>query len=238
MSVSLKIDGRAFKRFTAKIPGGLREAQRIGLKQVGAKWQTHVTKERMRASAVGGAGVRTRTSKLRSGRFDEVLEDKESLALRVGIAGVPYAAIQEFGGTVRAKAGKWLTIPVGPALTPSGVIRKPARAYDDLVLLIPKGLNRSPMLGKWKASGSILSQEQVQDRLANKNVYQGISFNFSTGKSRASLFVPYFILKKSVKIKPRLGFYQTWKSWAPANAAKIMITAVRSKVAQMNKGKA
>lgn len=236
MSVSLKIDGSAFKRFVAKIPGGLREAQRVGLKQVGAKWQAHVTKERMRSAGVGGVGVRTRTSKLRSGRFDEVLEDKESVALRVGIAGVPYAAIHEFGGTVRAKASKWLTIPVGPALTPSGVARGPARSFPNLTLLVPKGLNRSPMLGVWKAVGEEISSEQAVARIRSRNVYQGVSTNFRTGKLRASIFVPYFILKKSVKIPARLGFYPTWRTWAPANAAKIMLSAVRAKVAKLNKG--
>lgn len=236
MSAEIKIDGRAFKRFVAKIPGGLREAQAIGLKQVGAKWQTHVTKERMRAPVVGGPGVRTRTSKLRSGRFDEVIDEKDALSLRVGIAGVPYARIQETGGVVRAVRSKWLTIPVGPALTPSGVARGPARSFPNLVLLIPKGLNRSPMLGVWKAVGGDLDQAGVAERLKTRNVYQGLSTNFRTGRTRAAIFVPYFILKKSVKIPARLGFYSTWKSWAPANAAKVMLSAVRAKVAKMNKG--
>ena len=34
-----------------------------------------------------------------------------------------YAALQEYGGTVRPTKGQWLAIPVGPALTPSGVAR-------------------------------------------------------------------------------------------------------------------
>lgn len=40
---------------------------------------------------------------------------------------VPYASIHEKGGTITAKNGKNLTIPVGEALTPAGVARFSAR---------------------------------------------------------------------------------------------------------------
>lgn len=36
---------------------------------------------------------------------------------------VPYAGVQEFGGTIRPRRGKYLAIPVGPALTRAGVAR-------------------------------------------------------------------------------------------------------------------
>lgn len=41
--------------------------------------------------------------------------------------GLKYAAIQEYGGTVRARNSKFLTIPVGPMLTPAGVARESLR---------------------------------------------------------------------------------------------------------------
>lgn len=42
-----------------------------------------------------------------------------------GAEDVRYAALQEYGGTVRPKGHPFLAIPVGPALTPAGVPRYP-----------------------------------------------------------------------------------------------------------------
>jgi len=48
-----------------------------------------------------------------------------SIVLRAGTADgrVPYARIHEEGGTIRPKSGRFLKIPVGPALTGAGVAR-------------------------------------------------------------------------------------------------------------------
>ncbi len=45
-----------------------------------------------------------------------------------------YGRIHEEGGTIRAKKGQFLTIPVGAALTPAGVTQKPYRQWTDLSL--------------------------------------------------------------------------------------------------------
>lgn len=42
---------------------------------------------------------------------------------------VKYAKIQEYGGTIRPKKKKWLTVPIGEALTPSGAPRGSARDF-------------------------------------------------------------------------------------------------------------
>ena len=49
-----------------------------------------------------------------------------SIVLRAGTpdgGAVPYARIHEEGGTIRPKSGRFLKIPVGPALTGAGVAR-------------------------------------------------------------------------------------------------------------------
>lgn len=48
-----------------------------------------------------------------------------SLKAGGGTKEVGYARLQEYGGTVRPKGHPFLAIPVGPALTPSGVPRFP-----------------------------------------------------------------------------------------------------------------
>ena len=65
-----------------------------------------------------------------------------AIVLRAGTDGgaVPYARIQEEGGTIRPKKGKYLKIPVGPALTGAGVSRlPPGRSGDFRFVPTPRG---------------------------------------------------------------------------------------------------
>lgn len=73
--------------------------------------------------------MQVRTGNLRrsiTSRVDAV-DGWPELHVTAGGAGgkgeVRYAQLQEEGGTVRPKRGRWLTIPVGPALTGAGVAR-------------------------------------------------------------------------------------------------------------------
>lgn len=59
------------------------------------------------------------------------VEDKNNITTgKVGNRMV-YAAIHETGGTIKAKRAKYLTIPLPAAMTPRGVLRKPARQWTD-----------------------------------------------------------------------------------------------------------
>jgi len=64
-----------------------------------------------------------------------------------GGAQVRYAAIHEYGGTIRPKKGKFLTIPVGPAMTNAGVSRF-ASARDVPGLVIARTLKGGFVLVK------------------------------------------------------------------------------------------
>jgi hypothetical protein len=70
--------------------------------------------------------------------------DAWELRLRAGGGDkdLSYARIQELGGTVRPKKGKFLAIPVGPALTGAGVAKfASARDAPGLVLVQSRGGN-------------------------------------------------------------------------------------------------
>ena len=128
-----------------------------------------------------GRGVQDRSND-RADSFDQRIIKTGSNAykirrrLEVFSAGVPYARIQEKGGTVRPVRAKWLTIPLPPAKTGKGVQRGPARSFDDLFFY--KSRKGNALLGRRLTSGQIEN---------------------------------FFLLKKRVKLKARLGFAETWE---------------------------
>lgn len=75
--------------------------------------------------------LNVRTGRLRASIQGTVEQDgggSFSIVLRAGTPDggrVPYARIHEEGGTIRPKRGRFLKIPVGPALTGAGVSRLP-----------------------------------------------------------------------------------------------------------------
>jgi len=101
-------------------------------------------------------GISARTGRLRASIAAGVREKPGSadLFLRAGGnskggAQVRYARIHEYGGTVTPKKGKFLTIPVGPALTAAGVSRY-ATARDVPDLVFAQTLRGQFVLGKNK----------------------------------------------------------------------------------------
>lgn len=67
---------------------------------------------------------------------------REWLGARLtGVVGsnLTYARIHEEGGVIRPRKAKYLTIPVGKALTAAGVVRKPYRQWSGLELRPRKG---------------------------------------------------------------------------------------------------
>lgn len=88
--------------------------------------------------------LNVRTGRLRAsirGTVEQVSGDP-AIVLRAGTDGgaVPYARIHEEGGTIRPKRGRFLKIPVGPALTGAGVSRlPPGRSGDFRFVPNPRG---------------------------------------------------------------------------------------------------
>lgn len=110
----------------------------------------------LRDGMLSGNRLRARTGYLRNSATFEVTADAGGQELRVhmGRGGQPvrYAAIQEHGGIVTPVRGKFLAIPVGPALTPSGVAKFTSpRDVPDLHYV--QSRNGQPMLVKLKGKG-------------------------------------------------------------------------------------
>ncbi|MDD5486112.1 MAG: phage virion morphogenesis protein [Dehalococcoidales bacterium] len=87
---------------------------------------------------LSGQVLKRRTGRLASSMGYKVEESGDSFSGRVG-SPVEYAAIHETGGTIRATRTRYLTIPMPAALTPAGVVRKPARRWLNTFVRTVKG---------------------------------------------------------------------------------------------------
>jgi hypothetical protein len=91
-------------------------------------------------TAVSGDRLKVRSGRLRSSIGSIVTESGDSIIGMIGSGvrqgdRVKYANIQETGGVITPKRGKYLTIPLPAALTPAGVLRKPARQWPDTFVM-------------------------------------------------------------------------------------------------------
>lgn len=146
------------------------------------------------------SGMQVRSGALRNSR--KLVRAKPqgnlgSIRMRVelGSAFAPYARIHEFGGTITPKKGRFLTVPLKSALTPSGVLRGKNK-------LVRRGTewqtaSGDPTFIARGRSGALLVFADRERFTAKGNI---------GGKLE-----PLYVLKRSVKIKPRLGFFSTWK---------------------------
>ncbi len=117
------------------------------------------------------------------------LKEGKPLTLLVFSQGVKYARLQEYGGVIRPKKAKNLTIPLDDALTSAGVQRY--SSVRDLISYHPKQVFFKTVNGK-----TFVVSRGVPGR----------------DYKREPKLLWLYILKKSVKIPPRLGFRDRWKS--------------------------
>lgn len=115
------------------------------------EWIGKSIKEKRFSRNGGGDTLRTRSANLvRAFKAEVGGTDIYSLSMRAGTLhqGLPYAWVQEFGGNITPKRAKWLTVPLEPALTPAGVLRKPAREWPDTFVKFAPGGMRGLILQK------------------------------------------------------------------------------------------
>lgn len=140
----------------------------------------------------GGDGLHTRTGGLKRS-LDARVTGKGSpgMKLRLVSGGVPYARIQEHGGTVKPINARFLAIPLDANKTAAGVPRYPSpRAF------IAAHPGETFFL---RAGGTLL--------LMWKNPTKAAAKSSGTGAGA----VPLWMFVRQVTIPPRLGFFKTWK---------------------------
>ncbi len=163
---------RDINAFLARVSAGVRESLNRG----GLFHQ----REMARAAPV-------RTGNLRRSFGYEVKGQGLASELRVFSQGTTYAAIQEFGGTIKPKTKRFLTIPLPDARTPAGVLKGGAR-------LVQRGskyftADGDPTFIFRSKRGNLLIGAEAKN-----------------GRRRL-----LYTLKPSVTLKARLGFNRTFQ---------------------------
>lgn len=184
MTFSANVDTRRLRLAMRRAPGRLAAEMRKSFDQHGFIFEGHV-----RSTLFGGdPGLTGHTGKLARSVGHTRPEGGKlgDLRMRVFVGGgvAPYARIQEFGGVVRPKRSKYLTVPLPDNLTAGGVARyKSAR---DLFGSRPK----DTFIARSRAGNLVIGLREGDD-------------------------VKWlWLLRKSVRLKPRFGFRKAFRSSA------------------------
>ena len=179
-----------FRKACAKMPQEIFRAFRTLLARYLVQFRGIVSRTRLR----GLPGLRRRTGLLTQSQKAVVTGDSiRALVGTYAIGGglVKYARIHEEGGVVRPVRSRFLAIPLEAAKTAAGVSRAVSpRDFKDT--FVRKGI--------------------IWQRLApGAKAPRGASSNLA---DRAQI-VPLFVLKRQVKIEPRLGIADAWRADRP-----------------------
>lgn len=118
-------------------------------------------------------------------------------SLSLWSAGALYARIQEHGGEIKPKKGKFLTIPLRGAKTANGVTRQAAK-------LVKKG-------SEWHTAGKVPGASDTKTFIRRNK--RGTPMIFvQAGEKR---LIPLYVLRRKTKLPPRLGYFKAWNDFEP-----------------------
>lgn len=158
-----------------------------------------------------GNKVASRSGTLRGNFGATVMADG---SVSVHSNGALYAAAQEFGGTIKPTKRKFLTIPLDGALTPAGVTRNAAR-------LVKVG-------SSWQTKG-LVPGAASKDTFIRRSKKSGAPVVMVEGAGGHPIAL--YVLKKSVKLRPLLGFFQAVNDHAPQREAAFERALERTGIA-------
>jgi hypothetical protein len=191
------VKDRGLRRLLQRFPKEVPELLRLALNRAAIFFNKMFKRRRLR----GRPGLNKRTSALVRSFVAKITPRGGRITGMKGMveSSSKYGPIQEFGGVIKAKGGA-LAVPISPeyggeALTPAGVLKS---KYVGPLRRVPN-LVMIPREGR----PPILFEKR--------------------GKKGG--LVPLFVLKKSVRIKRRLGFFATFKRWyrKPASEWRVYL---------------
>ena len=209
--VAIEVRGRL-----RALQGQVTRATRNTLRAHGERWRSAMI-ERFQPWSPGFRHSEDSPIRIRSGALRRslsvrmsgtTLDDMRLTESAGGSEAAPHAALQEFGGTITPKAGKWLAIPMEGALTGSG---QPERGYEsprnvpDLFFFQTNrdvALNRAWLVRSedWQRGPTALESE-IPRASRSKRAEPKLEF--------------LYMLVKSVTVPPRLGMRDTEAKLAP-----------------------
>lgn len=185
-TIRVTISGDAFAKMAA-LNGSLGKACERGVKRILLRGTTNIKRK------IGGGGLLAQRSGLLakawtiggSGQAETATTAGASSASGHVQSNLVYAAIHNFGGEVVAKKSQYLAIPLGPAKTPAGVAKFASpRDVPGLTLIKSR-------------SGTLLLVKMLG--LTNKGRQKTKTYAGPVGPTKSE-FVPWFVLKKSVRV--------------------------------------
>jgi hypothetical protein len=213
--VVLDINAARLQNALTYAPETTRKALQRVLLRTGITMENAMARGRFRPYQGGGRSTLADRLQRRSGSlqrafaFERPEVDKLDMRLgfRSGQPGGAYARLQEFGGTIKPKRGQYLTIPTEEALTPSGIlsgkymIRKSGDRYvtDAGETFIFKSRGGNLLIG-------IKGLKRPNGEGPPRQVA------LSRGRGDAKELKVFYVLRRSVKVPARLGFFKTWKT--------------------------
>lgn len=123
MIARVKVDKKRFDAAIKKLPSTFAGAIQRSVARSSFAFEAAFAKEKL--SGPGPASLGRRTGLLARSLSHVIDVAGRIIRAAIGFAGVKYAAIHETGGVISAVRGRFLSIPVGPALTAAGVGRFP-----------------------------------------------------------------------------------------------------------------
>lgn len=218
----LRKDARRLSRLFRRYPDALYKQMRDALNRSGFAWRGQML-QRMRAPLPEpgepnkNTSLHTRTGRLRGSLRVEVGGGNLNLlTLTLASRGVPYAAVQEFGGTIKPRTRKWLTEPRKAALTPAGVLRKSAARYfqeDPKSVFIVELSGGLYIVKKKRGSKSAADGKEKFDILFRLRKQSTIPGPTTTGA------------------RSRFGFFDTWEA-GREQRRKVFDAAISTAVKQ------
>jgi len=219
--VGVKIDTARLERALNETPRLLTNGMEVAFRRIGLDFRSKMLRQFKPYSPNASRGrrfVMSRSGRLRRSFSPPAITRRSGqLRMRVFIGGgsAPYAAMQEFGDTVRPVTAKNLTIPIADNLRASGTTR--FKSLRDLINDPARTVRFMVRPGK---STLVLLRNERKAR-SKKATVKNVRAKKTTAKKTASVKAPrqprkdwllIFVLKKSVTIKPRLGFFRTWNA--------------------------
>jgi hypothetical protein len=144
VKLTAEVDASRLVARLEKLPRGFHEATKKTLGVGLARFHANFTARRLSTYSPGQSVGRRTGSLARSFTFETTGDRLSNLKGRVffdrthltvgTIGGDPnttYAHAHEFGAVIRPKRARWLTIPIGEALTPAGVARGTIRDFPE-----------------------------------------------------------------------------------------------------------
>jgi hypothetical protein len=212
MKADFQVDISGAVKKLGGVSGAMRKEMRKGFRLIGADWERHV-KDSIRPGGKGnqgGSDLHNRTGALRrSVKFQLMKAPSLGVNLIVGGKGAPHARLQEEGGTVKPRRGKYLTIPLDNAKTASGAL---SGRYK-----IRRGGIRKTRSGKTRVVFKTDKGETFIYKSKKGNLLIAIK---RTGRKKINLKRDtLYVLKKSVRVRARLGAWDAIRLDGPRGNA-------------------